>query len=155
MDVWVFAAPLIVGFTASAEFASFAFVHPVIRQLEAEHHIRVEQGLLPDLWPRQCQSSCHFPVVVTFAYALADDGGGGEAALNWVAAGLALLSVITTVAVNVPINAATSRSDAEQLPADWRAIRQRWEQFQAIRTVPLLIAFILICLSMQPRRVDP
>ena len=147
MDVWVFAAPLIVGFTASAEFASFAFVHPVIRQLEARHHIRVEQGLLRT-FGRVMPVLMPLSAVVTVAYALADDGGGGEAALRWIAAGLVLLSVITTLAVNVPINAATSRWDPERLPPDWRAVRQRWEQFQAIRTVPLLIAFILICLSI-------
>ena len=58
------------------------------------------------------------------------------------------LSVLTTVAVNVPINAATSRWDPERPPSDWRTIRQRWERFQGIRTVPLLIAFILIRLAI-------
>ncbi|MGH3735546.1 MAG: hypothetical protein ACRDT6_07985 [Micromonosporaceae bacterium] len=34
------------GFTACAEFGSYAFVHPVLRRLPVEHHIDVEQGLL-------------------------------------------------------------------------------------------------------------
>ena len=67
---------------------------------------------------------------------------------RWAWAGLVLPSVITTLAVNVPINAATSRWDPEHPPPDWRATRQRWEQFQGIRTVPLLLAFILICLAI-------
>ena len=87
-------------------FASFAFVHPVIRQLEARHHIRVEQGLLRT-FGRVMPVLMPLSAVVTVAYALADDGGGGEAALRWIAVGLVLLSVITTLAVNVPINAAT------------------------------------------------
>jgi uncharacterized membrane protein len=60
---------------------------------------------------------------------------------------LVLLSVVTTLAVNVPINAATSRWDPEHPPPDWQATRERWEQFQGIRTVPLLVGFILICLA--------
>jgi uncharacterized membrane protein len=147
VDVLVFAAPLILGFTASAEFASFAFIHPVIRRLESGDHIRVEQGLLRT-FGRVMPVLMPLSAVVTVAYAAAGDGGGGEAALRWVGAGLVLLSVITTLAVNVPINAATSRWDPEQPPPDWRAIRQRWEQFQGIRTVPLLIAFVLICLAI-------
>jgi uncharacterized membrane protein len=146
VDVLVFAAPLIVGFTASAEFASFAFVHPVIRRLEPGTHIRVEQGLLRT-YGRVMPVFMPLSAVVTVVYAAAGDGGG-EAALRWAAAGLVLLSVLTTVAVNVPINAATSRWDPEQPPSNWRTIRRRWERFQGIRTVPLLTAFILICLAI-------
>lgn len=146
MDVLVFLTPLVVGFTASAEFASFAFVHPIIRRLEARDHIRVEQRLLKT-FGRVMPVLMPLSAVVTVAYAVAGDGGSGNA-LRWVAAGLVLLSVITTLAVNVPINAATSRWDPDDPPRDWQAIRQRWEQFQGIRTVPLLIAFVLICLAI-------
>ena len=40
------AALVITGFTACAEFGSYAFVHPVIHDLPPEHHVRVEKGLL-------------------------------------------------------------------------------------------------------------
>jgi uncharacterized membrane protein len=146
VDVLVFLTPLILGFTASAEFASFAFVHPLIRRLEARDHIRVEQGLLKT-FGRVMPVLMPLSAVVTVAYAVAGDGGGGTA-LRWVSAGLVLLSVITTLIVNVPINAATSRWDPDDPPQDWQATRQRWEQFQGIRTVPLLIAFVLICLAI-------
>jgi hypothetical protein len=78
MDVLVFLAPLIVGFTASAGFASFAFVHPVD----------------------------------------------------------------------------TSRWDPEHPPRDWQATRQRWEQSQGIRTVPLLVGFHPDVPGDQPRLID-
>jgi hypothetical protein len=139
-------APLIVGFAANAEFASFAFVHPVIRRLESEDHIRVEQGLLRT-FGRVMPVLMPLSAGVTVAYAVAGNGGGGDV-LRWVASGLVLLSVVTTLAVNVPINAATSRWDPAHPPLDWRATRRRWEQFQAFRTVPLPIAFILICLAI-------
>ena len=49
MDILEFITLVITGFTSCAEFGSYAFVHPVIRQLAPEHHIRVEQGLLTKL----------------------------------------------------------------------------------------------------------
>lgn len=41
-----FAVVVVAGFTACAEFGSFAFVHPVIRRLPRREHILVEQGLV-------------------------------------------------------------------------------------------------------------
>ena len=46
MDILTFIALTITGFTSCAEFRSYAFVHPVIRQLPQEHHLQLEQGLL-------------------------------------------------------------------------------------------------------------
>jgi hypothetical protein len=46
MDVLGFVTLTVTGFASCAEFGSYAFVHPVIRHLPPESHIRVEQGLL-------------------------------------------------------------------------------------------------------------
>jgi hypothetical protein len=46
MDVLGFTVLAVGGFTACAEFGSYAFVHPVIRRLPPAAHITVEQGLL-------------------------------------------------------------------------------------------------------------
>ncbi|SOC43714.1 hypothetical protein [Ureibacillus acetophenoni] len=46
MDIFGFIALVIAGFTACAEFTSYALVHPVIRQLPQKEHIRFEQGSL-------------------------------------------------------------------------------------------------------------
>jgi hypothetical protein len=46
MDTLGFLLLTVGGFTSCAEFGSYAFVHPVIRRLPQEHHVRVEQGLL-------------------------------------------------------------------------------------------------------------
>ncbi|WP_180970137.1 hypothetical protein [Deinococcus planocerae] len=46
MNVLAFGTLLATGFTACAEFGSYAFVHPVIRHLPPEQHLRVEKGLL-------------------------------------------------------------------------------------------------------------
>lgn len=46
MDILGFVALTVTGFTSCAEFGSYAFVHPVIRELPREQHVQVEKGLL-------------------------------------------------------------------------------------------------------------
>ncbi len=46
MNILGFMALVVTGFTACAEFGSYAFVHPVLRHLPREYHLQVEQGLL-------------------------------------------------------------------------------------------------------------
>ena len=36
-DLWGYLSVVVTGFTACAEFGSYAFVHPVLRRLPAEY----------------------------------------------------------------------------------------------------------------------
>ena len=44
--------PVITGFASCAGFGSYAFVHPVVRDLPPEQHVRVEKGLLLNTFGR-------------------------------------------------------------------------------------------------------
>ena len=152
MDLLAFAALVVVGFAACAEFGSYAFVHPVVRRLPPEHHIGVEQGLLrtfgrvmPGLMPGSVI------LAVGYAVAVTRDGGGAPTVVAWAAVTALAVANVTTVLVNVPINLATGRWDATDLPADWRETRQRWERFQGIRSWLLLAGFVLLCASVALR----
>jgi uncharacterized membrane protein len=143
-----FAALLLVGFTASAEFSSYAFVHPVVRKLPPQHHIAIEQGLLrtfgrvmPALMPLSSL------IALLYVFTLGEEVVSTARGVAWAAVVCVVLAVVVTVVVNVPINAATSRWDAEQPPPDWRAVRRRWELFQGLRSWLLLAGFVLLCLS--------
>ena len=47
---WIAALTIVVtGFFGSAEFASTAFVHPVIRKLDPDNQLLFEKGLLKTL----------------------------------------------------------------------------------------------------------
>jgi hypothetical protein len=65
----------------------------------------------------------------------------GAAALCFVAA------LVSTLSFNVPINAATARWNAAEPPPDWKATRNRWEFFQAVRSWLLLLGFVLLCFA--------
>jgi uncharacterized membrane protein len=143
MDVLGFATLVVTGFTACAEFGSYAFVHPVTRRLPAEFHVAVEKGLLrtfgvvmPPLMT--------ITVVLAVSHALHSGGQGGPSLWRWLAAGAVTAALVSTIIFNVPINLATRRWDPLRPPADWKATRNRWEFFQGLRSWLLLIGFALM-----------
>lgn len=148
MDYLGLAALLVGGFTACAEFGSYAFVHPVIRRLPPEHHIDVEQGLLrtfgrvmPVLMPAT--------LILALVVANAGDAAAeaGPALWRWLAAGAYAAAVVSTVIFNVPVNLATGRWDRNQPPENWKRTRNRWELFQGVRSWLLLIGFVFTCIG--------
>jgi hypothetical protein len=61
--------------------------------------------------------------------------------LTLVAAGLLAVALVITLNVNVPIDYAIDRWTVDTLPADWMAIRNRWEAYHAARTFVSLAGF--------------
>jgi uncharacterized membrane protein len=142
VDVWAFLALVTSGFTACAEFGSYAFVHPVIRRLPPPAHLRVEQGLL-GTFGRVMPVLLPLTGVLAAAYAVAEGS-----VLAWVAVAAIAVAVVSTLTVNVPINAATARWDPDDPPEGWAELRDRWERFQGLRTGALLAGFVLLCASV-------
>ena len=136
-----FATLIITGFVSCAEFGSYAFVHPVLRRLPVTERITVEQGLLKT-FGRVMPAGMTLCVVLAITTAI---HGGTTTGLAWSAAAAFAAAVAFTVVVNVPINRATGRWDAEHPPADWERTRIRWERFQGVRSWLLLAGFVLVC----------
>lgn len=148
MDLLLFATVAVTGFTASAEFGSYAFVHPVIKRLPRSEHILVEQGLLRTF-------GVFMPILMTGSLVLAisyaarpNDGGGLAEVLRWSAAAVWASGIVTTVLVNVPTNLATLRWNREAPPENWKGRRNRWEWFQGYRSWAYLVAFLLLVLQL-------
>jgi uncharacterized membrane protein len=145
VDLLSFLVLLVCGFTACAEFGSWAFVHPVVRELPPASHLRVEQGFLrtfgrvmPVLMPLSTILAVLHAITAT---------GAGPAAVRWTAAAAFVVAVVLTVVVNVPVNTATARWNPDDPPPDWAALRRRWERSQGLRASALLIGFALLCAS--------
>lgn len=143
MSVLEFATLVVTGFIACAEFGSYAFVHPVLRRLPTRERIIVEQGLLKT-FGRVMPIGMTLTLLLAITFA---STGTGTAAWSWAAVAAFAASLAFTVIVNVPINLATGRWDAEHPPADWQRDRDRWELFQGVRSWLLLIGFTLICIA--------
>ncbi len=148
MDILGFIALVIIGFTACAEFGSYAFVHPVLRALPAEPHVQVEKGLLMT-FGRIMPILMTLCVVLAVAYAIQMNGQQGLARdVRWASAVAFALALISTIIFNVPVNLATGRWDPKNLPSDWKETRTRWEFFQGVRSWLLLIGFVLLSLAL-------
>jgi hypothetical protein len=144
MDVLAFSVLVVVGFTACAEFGSWAFVHPTLWRLPKDHHLAVEQGLLrtfgrvmPVLMPGSLGLAIWYASVATSGVFLA-----------WLVVGALAVSLTSTVIANVPINTRTGRLDVSIGEAEWRQLRRRWERFQGLRSCLLLAGFVLLCASV-------
>lgn len=147
MDIVMFATVTVIGFTACAEFGSYAFVHPVLKRLPARDHIAMEQGLLRTfgvVMPVLMTAS----LVLAVGYAARSDGSALPAVLRWSAAAAWASGIATTVLVNVPINLSTLRWDRDAPPERWKERRTRWEWFQGYRSWAYLAAFLLITLAI-------
>ena len=142
MDVLGFATLVVGGFTACAEFGSYAFVHPVIRRLPPVDHIQVEQGLLRT-FGRVMPPLMIATVALGIASASTTGGHGGPPGWRWTAAGAWIAALISTVIFNVPVNLATGRWNPQHPPENWKQVRNRWEFFQGLRSWLLLAGFVL------------
>ena len=138
---------VIAGFTACAEFSSYALVHPVIRSLPQEQHIRFEKRslktfgrIMPILMP--------LSVILTLLFTvLPQEIDGFERAIRVFAALMFIIATITTILFNVPINKEIQKWDAKKPPRDWQVKRKKWMFYQAVRAWLLLVGFVLLCLS--------
>lgn len=141
-DLLALAALVVTGFVGGAEFGSFALIQPVIARLPRRQFIDVEQGLLRTM-------GRVMPVAMTAAPVLTGIlVGQRQGLLNLLAFGLLTLALVTTIAVNVGINAATGRWDPDAPPDDWRISRRRWHLFQGIRATLQLLGFITLATSL-------
>ena len=144
MDLFAFVTLVVTGFTACAEFGSYAFVHPVLRRLPGEYHLQVEQGLLRT-FGRVMPVLMTLTVVLSISYAASMNVHADARLIYWASAASFTLALVSTIVFNVPINLATGRWDASQPPDDWKATRNRWEFFQGVRSWLLLLGFVLLC----------
>jgi Domain of unknown function (DUF1772) len=80
------------------------------------------------------------PAIAT-TVVLAIRARGNDRRLVLLAAVLLLLVFATTLAINLPINADQANWSAQNPPADWSAVRDRWQLAHLVRTVAAFLAF--------------
>ena len=78
--------------------------------------------------------------VATVAGALA--GAVASAVASAIALGALVIALVAILRGDLPINRAMAGWSANQLPADWRATRTRWEYFFALRTAANAVAML-------------
>ena len=133
---------LIIGFVGSAEFASVALVHPVIRKLPDDQQLVFEKGLLRTF-------GRIMPVGMTAAAALGIAVAiERPSALLIAAAAILAVALVVTIAGNVPINLRTGRITDRTAPEGFIAMRRRWDLFQLVRGSLQLVGFVLVTVGI-------
>jgi hypothetical protein len=148
MDYLTFFVLALTGFTACAEFGSYAFVHPVLRDLPKKYHVQMEQGLLRTFGRVMpiLMTSC---VIASIVYALRYTGTSRPVEVTrWIATVFFSAALIFTIFLNVPINTVTGKWDPDNPPENWKQIRNKWEAFQGLRSWLLLSGFIALCAAV-------
>lgn len=142
MDVLLCALLIATGFVASTEVGDALFVTPVIERLPERHHLQIEQGLLGRVGKVM-------PILMSVV-TLTAIGIAIWHPIWWtiLAAVCLVVSIVSTVIFNVPINNATGAMDPENPPANFRQLRRRWAFFRAVRGGLQLIAFVVLCVGV-------
>jgi uncharacterized membrane protein len=71
---------------------------------------------------------------------------------------LLLATLVISVSISVPINTAQASWSVVAPPADWSAVRDRWQLAHVARTTTSVLAFVLLTVAAmtptQPKRVE-
>jgi uncharacterized membrane protein len=59
-----------------------------------------------------------------------------------IAIAFVVIALVITTAIEVPINNQVVTWTNDNIPADWEAIRNRWQRFNIIRTIAALAGFL-------------
>lgn len=76
--------------------------------------------------------------------------GGTKRWLPLAAVLLLLVTLVISVSISVPINTAQSNWSVVAPPADWSAVRDRWQLAHVARTTTAVLAFALLTLTAMP-----
>jgi hypothetical protein len=131
---------LLNGWLAGAESASWALLQPVVARLDATPQIKMQQGMLRTF-------GRVMPILLPLTSALilltAVLAPAGVARLFWVIAAVAaVVMIVFTLTINVPINKRTLTWDANHPPDGWQADRARWHTYQGVRALLLAVWFL-------------
>ncbi|APT83003.1 DUF1772 domain-containing protein [Corynebacterium ammoniagenes] len=133
---------LITGFFGSAEFASTAFVHPIIRKLDPDTQLLFEKGLLTT-FGKVMPFGMTLGVILTIALAV------DHTNYFTISAAIALVvALIVTIFGNVPINKATGDITETSASKKFLAMRRTWDRYQLIRGSLQVLGFVLIVIGV-------
>jgi uncharacterized membrane protein len=139
---------LLVGWIAGAELGSWCCVQPVVARLPYEQFVAAEQGMLrtfgrlmPILMPLS-------GILAVALLILSREETGVVLWLRVIAAFCIAVTVVTTLLVNVPINAQTASWQLINDPSEWQQMRERWHFFQGVRAALFAAAFVLLAMTV-------
>ncbi|MFJ3958015.1 anthrone oxygenase family protein [Arthrobacter sp. NPDC090010] len=143
--VFAVLAVTVVGLMVGVEFSVAFVINPILRALpleaciEARAHGGRMLGRVMPFW--------YFGSLVLIAVLAILTWGGPAATAGVIAVVLMAASVVLSIALLVPLNNRGKHWTAENHPADWRELQQRWDRLHYLRVAVIVAAFILVAVA--------
>ena len=141
-------ALLTLGVMCGSEFNIAAFAHPALNRQPLDVHIPMRAfyaNLFGRVMPFWMATSTLLNLLLLLPFEHLP-----RPAWHLVATAFAIqvLMVLFSLVAPVPINNRIKKWTATSLPADWKAMEQRWDLYHWIRTLLLIAAFALLALGI-------
>ena len=145
LNIVAFISILLVSLVVGVLWGTWLSLSRSIETFSAELFLGIGQRMVKNLAiPMRCLMIGMILANITLTYLLFHYGHYMAGLLTSFGS-LALIGVvIVTVRFNVPIDLQIKKWVLDSLPADWQAIRRRWELFHEARTILSLVGFCLI-----------
>lgn len=140
-------AIVVLGLMCGSELNIAIFAHPALSRQSPDIHIPVRATLatvLGRVMPFWMTGSTLLNLLLLFPFAHLGVLAGH---LAQSAFAIQLLAILFSVGGPVPINNRIKLWTPANLPPNWRAQERRWDIFHAIRTLALIVAFLLLVLA--------
>jgi hypothetical protein len=145
-DLWVQVNLLFAGLLAGEEFVIRYGVRGPVATLDVRPQIQLRQALIRKL---RILVPIMFGLALVSAVMATIQAGAAQGARY---AGIVSLLVFICVTLfgTVPINAAALEWNANSPPENWRAMMQRWEHLDSVRTWAAVLALMFFLASTVP-----
>jgi hypothetical protein len=145
-------ALLAVGWVSGAEIGSWFGIQPIVGRLPYEQQVNLEQQMLKS-FGKVMPIIMPFSAVVTTVLAIFSRNDPSIVMwLRVIAATCIAISIVTTLAINVPINNLTAKWQMTENFEKWSQMRTRWHLFQGVRGGLFLVSFILLTIASTMQR---
>lgn len=126
---------MLAGLLTGNEVGTWAVIHPALHTLPVSAHIQSEQELVRRF--RAIMPIVMSAVIFSHLPVLALMRDRRSPAFRYTLAGAACYigMLASTVLGNQPINSRTLEADPQAPPADWHALRARWDRLHTLRSI--------------------
>jgi uncharacterized membrane protein len=129
------------GLLAGVEFVVRYGVQPALGRLEDRAHLLARIALVHRM--RFVVPALIIPTVVAAIVTVVLDGTNVGCWFRWTGLAALIAFLVIAFAGTVPINIKVIDWDADNPPADWKAVIRRWELIDIYRSTAAILAFAL------------
>ena len=145
-------ALLAIGWVSGAEIGSWFGIQPIVSKLPYDQQVYLEQAMLKS-FGRIMPLIMPFSAVVVILLAIFSRNEQNLVMwLRFVAAACIVITIATTLIINVPINNLTADWKMTESFETWTQIRNRWHLFQGLRGGLFLLSFVLLVIASAMQR---